>query len=163
MKQPHLHAWAEADEVVRLVEQAEAKNDPDPKALACYGLLVSCPAAPDTLTEQVWLRFVESRLVSAVTTQYLAWCCEKLEQVGKTALIMIWDNASWHRSKEVRTWIRAHNRAVRQHGTGVRIVTLFCTSSPAHITVLVCSNSLSCQRPVTRRVERLASQRTSQD
>jgi hypothetical protein len=126
--QPNLHAWAEADEVLRLVEQAAAKNDPDPKALACYGLLVSCPAAPDTLPEQVWLRFVENRPVSAVTTQYLAWCCEKLEQVGKTALIMIWDNASWHRSKEVRTWIRAHNRAVRQHGTGVRIVAFYLPS-----------------------------------
>ncbi len=85
MTQPNLHVWAEADEVLRPVEQAAAKNDPDPKALACYGLLVSCPAAPDTLPEQVWLRFVENRPVSAVTTQYLAWCCEKLEQVGKTA------------------------------------------------------------------------------
>ena len=41
------------------------KDDPDPKALACYGLLVSCPAAPETLPEQVWLRFVEDRPVSA--------------------------------------------------------------------------------------------------
>jgi hypothetical protein len=72
--------------------------------------------------EQVWLRFVENRPVSAVTTQYLAWCCEKLERLGKTALIMIWDNASWRLSKEVRTWIRAHNRTVRQQGTGMRIV-----------------------------------------
>jgi hypothetical protein len=128
VKQPHLHAWAEADEVLRLVEQAAVKNDPAPKALACYGSLVSCPAAPDTLPEQVWLRFVENRPVSAVTTQYLAWCCEKLEQVGKTALIMIWDNAPWHISKEVRTWIRAHNRAVRQHGMGVRIVAFYLPS-----------------------------------
>jgi hypothetical protein len=29
---------------------------------------------------------------------------------------------------EVRTWIRAHNRAVRQHGTGVRIVAFYLPS-----------------------------------
>jgi len=126
--QPDLHAWTEADKVLRLVEQTPAKDDPDPKALACYGLLVACPAAPETLPEQVWLRFVEQRPVSPVTTQYLAWCCEKLEMMGKTALIMIWDNASWHISKEVRTWLRLHNQEVRQQGKGVRIVAFYLPS-----------------------------------
>jgi hypothetical protein len=37
-------------------------------------------------------------------------------------LILIWDNASWHISKEVRNWIRAHNRQVRQQSKRVRIV-----------------------------------------
>jgi transposase len=120
--QPHLPIWADADSVWRLVEQTAPKDDPDRKALACYGLLGSCPGAPETLPEQVWLRCVEDRPVSAVTTQYLAWCCAKLAKLGKQVLLMIWDNASWHRSKEVRTWICDHNRAVRQQGQGVRIV-----------------------------------------
>ena len=120
--QPSLHAWAEEGEALRLIEQALPKDDPDPKALACYGLLVSCPGAPDTLPEQVWLRFVEDHPISAATTQYLGWCCEKLEGIGKRALLMIWDNASWHISKAVRHWIREHNREVRQQGKGVRIV-----------------------------------------
>lgn len=128
MTQPHLHAWAEEGEELRLLEQTVAKGDPEPKALACYGLLVSCPAALETLSEQVWLRFVAKRPVSAITTQYLTWCCEKLEQMGKTALIMIWDNASWHISHEVRNWLRAHNREVRQQGKGVRIVACYLPS-----------------------------------
>ena len=108
-----------------------AQDDPDPKALACYGLLVSCPAAPETLPEQIWLRFVEGRPVSAITIHYLAWCCEQLEQMGKTALLMIWDNASWHISHEARNWMRAHNRKVRQRGQGVRIVACYLpTKSP---------------------------------
>ena len=37
---PALSSWAEPDQPLRLVEQAVAKDDPDPKALACYGLLV---------------------------------------------------------------------------------------------------------------------------
>ena len=129
--QPHLHAWAEAGEPLRLIEQTPTKEDPDPKALACYGLLVSCPAAPDTLPEQVWLRFVGDRPISANTTQYLAWCCAKLAELGKTALLMPWDNASWHISQEVRNWLRDHNRAVKQQGQGVRIVACYLpTKSP---------------------------------
>jgi hypothetical protein len=116
---------------LHLVEQTVRKDDPDPKALACYGLLVSCPAAPDTLPEQVWLRFVDGRPVSRITTQYLAWCCTQLAQASKKALLMIWDNASWHVSQEVRLWIRTHNREVKQQGHGVRILAcLLPTKSP---------------------------------
>lgn len=97
-------------------------DDPDPKALACYGLLVRW-AVPDkdAVVEQMWLRFVDDRPVSDITTQYLAWCCERLAAEGKQALLMVWDNASWHISQKVRLWIREHNRVVKQEG-GVRIV-----------------------------------------
>jgi hypothetical protein len=64
--QPQLHAWVEGDQPLRLVEQAVAKDDPDPKAVAGYGLLVR-RAQQD---EAVWLRFVDGRPVSAVTTQF---------------------------------------------------------------------------------------------
>jgi len=72
--------------------------------------------------EQAWLRFVDGRPTSAVTTQYLTWCCAKLERLGKRALLLVWDNAGWHVSREVRAWIRDHNRRVTQAGTGIRIV-----------------------------------------
>ena len=36
--------------------------------------------------------------------------------------MLVGDNASWHVSKAVRTWIGAHNRAVKQAGKGARIV-----------------------------------------
>jgi transposase len=126
--QPSLHAWADEGEMLRLIEQTRPKDDPDRKALACYGLLASCPAAPETLPEQVWLRFVEERPISAITTRYLAWCCEKLDKLGKKALLMVWDNASWHISKEVRAWLRKHNREVRRTGRGVRIVPCYLPS-----------------------------------
>lgn len=129
--QPNLHAWTAEGDALRLVAQSVAQDDPDPKALACYGLLVSCPSAPESLPEQIWLRFVEERPVSAMTIQYLTWCCEKLEEMGKTALILIWDNASWHISHEVRNWLREHNRTVKQRGQGVRIVPFYLpTKSP---------------------------------
>lgn len=115
MARPRLHSWAESKRPLRLVEQTVAQGDPDPKALACYGLLLA-------ETNHVWLRFVDGRPVSGVTTQFLAWCADQLWAEGKTALLMVWDNAGWHISHEVQAWLRDHNRQVKRRGVGVRII-----------------------------------------
>lgn len=120
-KVPTLSSWSVAGQPVRLVEQTPVTGDLDPKALACYGLLVSSPADPDW-AERVWLRFVDGRPVSAITIQFLAWCADRLAQAGKRVWVLIWDNASWHISRAVRTWIRTHNREVKRTGQGVRIL-----------------------------------------
>jgi transposase len=123
---PALHAWTDGDRP-RLVEQTLAKHDPDPTALACYGLL----ARPSTTKpEAVWLRFVDGRPISSLTTQFLAWCCDQLAAQGVTTLVLIWDNAGWHVSKDVRRWLRAHNQHAHRDG-GVRIIPCFLpTKSP---------------------------------
>jgi hypothetical protein len=36
--------------------------------------------------------------------------------------VLIWENASGHKSQAVRAWIRIHNRVVKATGHGVRIV-----------------------------------------
>ena len=119
LAQPAMHTWAPDVQALRLVEQARPKADPEPKALACYGLLVrQVPKQP----EQMLLRFVERRPVSTETTAFLAWCSERLAAQGLTAALLIWDNASWHISYEVRTWLHQHNRRVKQTGQGVRMV-----------------------------------------
>ena len=116
---PALHAWTDADRPLRVVEQTRPTDDPDAKALACYGLVLRrASAAPD----QVWLRFVDGRPVSALTTQFLGWCCQKLATAGVPVLLLVWDNASWHISHDVRAWLRAHNRQVKHDGRGVRIL-----------------------------------------
>jgi hypothetical protein len=53
---------------VRLVEQGEPTDDPDPKALACYGVLWRQVGR----AERVWGRFVDGRPLSAITEQFLA-------------------------------------------------------------------------------------------
>jgi transposase len=116
LAQPAMHTWTELDQPLRLVEQTVAKTDPDPKALACYGLL-------RTDVDQVWLRFVDGRPISALTTQFLDWCLARLATEGKTALLLVWDNATWHRSAEVRAWVRQHNRQVKQTRQGARLLT----------------------------------------
>ena len=60
--------------------------------------------------------------VSAITTQFLEWCCPKLEAQGVPVWVLIWDNASWHVSRAVRAWIRVHNRQAKQQRHGVRIL-----------------------------------------
>jgi len=110
---PGLHAW-DAGVPLRLCQQSVDRNDADPKALSCYGLLRGD-------TGGLLLRFVQGRPVSQVTEDYLGWVCERLAAEGKKALLLIWDNASWHVSQRVRAWIKAHNRQAKQQG-GVRIV-----------------------------------------
>lgn len=119
--QPAAHAWQEPDHPVRLVEQAVPPDDPDPKALAGYGLLVRHGAAP----EEVWLRFVEGRPVSALTTQFLECCCTKLAEQSVPVWLLVWDNAAWHVSKAVRTWIRSHDQQVKREQKGVRILSCY--------------------------------------
>jgi transposase len=122
LARPQLHTWADPiDGPLRLIEQTAPKKEPDPKALACYGVLLRQVQQP----ERVWLRFVDGRPVSAITEQFLAWGCARLQETGVRVWLLIWDNASWHVSKRVRAWIRAHNRHVKQHAQGVRILSCF--------------------------------------
>ncbi len=111
--QPAIHAWSEH----AALHQQELKvpaDDPERKAIACYGLYV--PAL-----HQMLVRFVQGRPVSAVTCALLAWLLTTFAVQGKRALFLIWDNAAWHRSQAVRDWIKTHNRKVKAEG-GCRLI-----------------------------------------
>ncbi len=73
LAQPAMHTWGET---LRLQAKARAKDDPQPKALACYGLL-------RTDQDRVLLRFVEGRPVSPVTPTFLAWVAHRLAKDRK--------------------------------------------------------------------------------
>ncbi|WP_034341962.1 transposase, partial [Deinococcus misasensis] len=45
----------------------------------------------------------------------------ELGKQGKKALLLVWDNASWHISKQVIFWIKQYNREAKASG-GVRIL-----------------------------------------
>ena len=60
-----LNSWSDAVELLRLIEQSVAKDDPDPKAISCYGLYL-------LELEKVWLSFVDGRPVSSITTRFLS-------------------------------------------------------------------------------------------
>jgi transposase len=113
LAQPALHAWT-AGGRLRLATHAADRDDAAAKALACYGLWL-----PER--ERMLLRFVAGRPVSRVTCAFLAWTTERLAAEGVRVLALIWDNAGWHVSREVRAWIRGHNRRVKLTG-GCRLL-----------------------------------------
>jgi len=134
--QPSMHAWAPSGEPFRLVEREADPDDEDPKALACYGVYLPMTSieeedSEDTPTEEeaekektepdMLIRFVEGRPVSEVTTTFLEWVCERLDDRGTNVWALIWDQASWHTSHKVQNWIQQHNERVKEEG-GVRIL-----------------------------------------
>jgi hypothetical protein len=69
--------------------------NPDELYLACYGLL-------RTDTQHVSRRCVDGRPVRHGTTAFLAWPCQQLAAEWTRVLGLLWDHASWHRSRAVR-------------------------------------------------------------
>ena len=67
------------------------------------------------------LRFVAGRPVSSATCTFLAWVAGQLAAEGVRVLALIWDNAAWHVSREVRAWVAAHNRRAKRDG-GCRLL-----------------------------------------
>jgi DDE superfamily endonuclease len=97
LAQPNLHSWS-AEQPVRLIQKTKSKTDATPTALCCYGMLQAA-------TGQRWLRFVAGQANGKATIAYLEWLSEVLSKQGHSRLLLIWDNASWHKT---------HNQAARR-------------------------------------------------
>ncbi|MDP9410860.1 MAG: hypothetical protein M3P70_10225 [Actinomycetota bacterium] len=116
---PTLSSWSEEGSPLRLLQRSVAK-DAIPNPEGHHKLLRTLPAG----TRRKDVAEVRGRKAGFFhnTTQFLLWSLEKLEAIGKKFLLLIWDNASWHISKEVRGWLGSHNRKVKESGRGVRVV-----------------------------------------
>jgi len=107
---------------VRLCRHKErAQSDKTAKALACYGLYLPEHQEQSRMHGRMLLRFVQGRPVSALTCRFLSWLAQQLESEGWKVLVLFWDNASWHVSRQVRAWIGQHNRQVKRSG-GLRLL-----------------------------------------
>ena len=111
--QPKIRTWTN-DQPLRMMQREADRTDGTPQTIACYGLLRKD-------TDRVKVRFLEERPISQMTILFLEWIIGELEEEGKKALFLIWDNATWHKSEKVLGWIKEHNRAARKSG-GVRII-----------------------------------------
>ena len=99
------------------------RDDPDAKALACYGLWLPEPG-------RMLLRFAIGRPVSDATCAFLAWVAERMAADGVRVLALVWDNAPWHVSRAVRAWIRDHDRRVKRDGGCGLLVCRLPSKSP---------------------------------
>ncbi|WP_416669750.1 IS630 family transposase [Egbenema bharatensis] len=115
LRDPMMHSWSEEGQPLQLVEKTADKAETEPKAIACYGIYLRAEA-------QMLLRFVEQRPVSEITCQFLEWVTAQVSEMGKRVMPLVWDNASWHVSKQVQQWIKQHNAQVKQTGKGVRLI-----------------------------------------
>jgi hypothetical protein len=108
--QPNAHDWGGID----LLERPVPAKAPD-QALACYGAirhgtaqmaLAFCPGQPNRdYTLAFW-----SQVLAATT------------QAETRVAIVVWDHASWHKSKRVKMGVRGHNQQVKQCGGGRLLV-----------------------------------------
>lgn len=118
-----MKVWVERGQTFKLVEQERQAGDSEPKALACFG------AVRDDRGD-VYLYFCEGQPNSDETLAMMRGLVEVARREVKRYLIIRWDQASWHKSKRVETWVREHNRRAREEGD-VRIMTwLLPTKSP---------------------------------
>ena len=122
-----MHAWRWPEQTaLRLIASQKRPDDHEAKALACYGLLLEDHGRP----RQMLLRFVDGRPVSDVTIAFLEWACTTMASQGKKVCVLVWDNASWHVSQQVRSWIQHHNRRVKRDGGCRLLVCGLPTKSP---------------------------------
>ena len=169
-----MQAWAPSGEpfrLVRLVErelvEREADSDDEaPKALACYGVYLPTNEKENSANEDasnedasneeddsdMSLRFVEGRPVSEVTTTFLEWGCERLDERGPDVWTLIWDQASWHTRPNVPNWIHQHNERVKEKG---RVRILACElPSKAHGSIRSSRSGSTANGPSANRTER---------
>ena len=105
--QPQLHSWTASGQPLRLVQRQADNDDPQPKALACYGGLRAD-------TGQVILHSATGQPNSRQTWFFLKGLLLIAQREGKRVLVVIWDNATWHKSKFIRSRIHAYNRDAKR-------------------------------------------------
>jgi transposase len=120
--QPQAHAWAAENEGLRLVEREPPRGEKH-KALACFGALRRD-------TQKVLLYFSQGQPNSLQQWMFLVGLLAVARQEGKQVVVVIWDNASWHKSKDIRRWLHAYNRLAKAEGAPRLLTHLLPVKSP---------------------------------
>lgn len=113
-KQPKMHAFAKKDEPLRLVERQPQLDETD-KAIACFGAV--CHE-----TKERFFYFADGQPNSEKTILMLQALIEVAHSRHKQVLVIIWDRATWHKSKRLKTWVHSHNQQVKKEPDGVRLL-----------------------------------------
>lgn len=120
--QPQAHAWAEADDELHLIQRAPKRGEAE-QALACFGAVRHDNAG-------VLLSFSAGQPNSLQTWWFLVGLLAVARQAGTKVLVVIWDNASWHTSADIRQWTRAYNRAAKAVGEPQLLIHRLPVKSP---------------------------------
>lgn len=103
--QPNAQAWSYPQHPVRFV-QREPKSHDKEKAIACFG-------AVRQDTEDVYLYFSHGQPNSEHMWLFIEGLLAVARYENKTVVVIIWDNASWHKSERLKQWIRQYNQKAK--------------------------------------------------
>lgn len=120
--QPNAFAWAEPGKEVRLVQRTPPPQEPQ-KALACFG-------AVRQDTQETVLYFADGQPNSEFMWLFIIALLALARAEMKKVVVLLWDNASWHKSQRLRQWIRTYNRAAKQTGEPRLLTWLLPQQSP---------------------------------
>jgi hypothetical protein len=87
-------------------------------------------AALDDESQQAFLSWAEGQPNSQVTIEFLEALMAHWTQRGKRFIVLFWDQASWHTSKQTQRWIQDYNRRARQENLTRLIVCQLPSRSP---------------------------------
>jgi hypothetical protein len=97
-----------------LYERTPTPGEPN-KALACYG-------AVRQDTQERYLFFADGQPNTDNTIRMLERLLSVARREEKRVLAVIWDRASWHKSKKLKQWNYMYNQVAKQNGD-VRLLT----------------------------------------
>ena len=112
-------AWTPEDVRLRVAQRWSEKVD----TIALY-------AALDDETQETFLRWAKSQPNSEETVGFLEALMAHYTAQDKRFVVLFWDRAPWHRSKQTRAWIRAYNQRAKREGLARLIVCQLPTRSP---------------------------------
>lgn len=118
--QPQMHTFANDGEEERLVQRDPEKGESD-KAIACYGAVCD-------QTQKRFFSFADGQPNSDKSIAFLTTLLAAAKAGSKRVLVVIWDRASWHKSKKVIRWVRQQNRQAKREKDGVRLLTCLLPS-----------------------------------
>jgi transposase len=120
--QPNAFAWAEPGEPLRLIQRTPKRDEPE-KALACFG-------AVRQDTQETVLYFAAGQPNSELMWLFIIALLALARSELKKVVVLLWDNATWHKSKRLRQWIRTYNQAAKQAGEPRLLTWLLPRHSP---------------------------------
>jgi hypothetical protein len=87
-------------------------------------------AALDDETQEAFLRWADGQPDSGETIRFLDAVMAHWTKQGKRFIVLFWDRAPWHQSRQTRAWVRTYNQRAKREGLTRLILCFLPARSP---------------------------------
>ena len=87
-------------------------------------------AALDDETQEAFVRWADGQPDSSETIRFLDALMAYWTEQGKRFIVLFWDRAPWHQSRQTRDWVRAYNERAKREGLTRLILCFLPVRSP---------------------------------